>query len=284
MKARLSGPEPKSKTSIVIALAAHVVLVLGLAAITFHVPLIGLFNRPTPTPEQTLRFIRVAPEPNPARGATTRSRSTSPAMASARAVLAPRSIPAGIPRPAAPTVAPGVVVGANPTRRDSSMAIGVQPGIPDPRLAINPMDAGHLPMTDAQKAEAALSAIYDQYIDSVRASLANRGRAPGDWSWGGKDGDKWGWDQRGIHLGGITIPNAVLAALPLNIGPSGRNMNALTDSRTDAYIRSDIQAHANIMSEDDFRSAINKVRARIDRERQERMAKQRKDPPKDPPE
>ena len=279
MKARLTGPEPRSKTSIAIAFAAHVVLVLGLAAITFHVPLVDLFRRPTPTPEQTLRFVRVAPEPkHVAPGLTTRSTSTAPAMASARSVLAPRSTPVGIPKPAAPTAAPGVVIGSNnPTGRDSSMAKGVQPGIPDSRLAINPLDAGHLPLTDAQKTEAALSAIYDMYVDSVKASLANRGRAPGDWSWGGKDGDKWGWDQGGIHLGGITIPNAVLAALPLNIGPSGRNMNALTDARTDAYIRSDIQAHANLMSEDDVRTAINRIHARVERERQERMAKMRKD-------
>lgn len=281
MKARLSGPEPKSKTSIAIALAAHVVLVFGLATITFHVPLVELFRRPTPTPEQTLRFVRVAPEPKPvAPGPTTRPASTAPAMASARAVLAPRSTPVGIPKPAAPSAASGVVIGANnPTGRDSSLAVGVQPGIPDSRLAINPLDAGHLPMTDAQKAEAALSAIYDMYVDSVKASLANRGRAPGDWSWGGKDGDKWGWDQGGIHLGGITIPNAVLAALPLNIGPSGRNMNAITDGRMDAYMRTDIQMHANIMSEDDFRAAVKRIRDRVDRERQEKMAKKRKDPP-----
>lgn len=280
MKARLSGPEAKSKTSIAIALAAHVVLFLGLAAITFHVPLTELFHRGAPIPEQTLHYVRVAPEPKPVpSGATARPGTTAPVSVSARPVLTPRSIPAGIPKPAAPTVVPGVVLGNNPTRRDSSMAVGVQPGIPDSRLAINPMDAGHLPMTDAQQAEAALSTIYDQYVDSVKASIANRGRAPGDWTWGGKDGDKWGWDQGGIHLGGITIPNAVLAALPLNIGPTGRNMNALTDGRTDAYMRSDIAAHANMMSEDDFRAAVNKIRERIDRERQERMAKQRKDPP-----
>src|SRR5207244_9310333 len=134
--------------------------------------------------------------------------------------------------------------------------------IPDSRIALNPMDAGHLPRTDAQKADSALSAIYDMYVDSVKAALAHRGRDPGDWSWGGKDGDKWGWDQRGIHIGGITIPNAVLAALPLNIGLQGRNMNALTEGRADAYMRSDIQMHANIMSEDDFRSAVKRIRDR----------------------
>lgn len=278
MKASLSAPERKSKTSIAISIAAHVVLFFGLAAITFHYPLTELFRRSTPTPEQTLRYVRVAPELRPAaRGAGTRSALAAPATG--RTVLAPNSIPVGIPKPAAPTVAPGVAVASNRAGRDSSMAIGVQPGIPDSRLAINPIDAGHLPQTDAQKAMAALSAIYDQYVDSVKAALANPGRAPGDWSWGGKNGDKWGWDPNGIHLGGITIPNAVLAALPLNIGPSGRNMNALTEGRANSYMESDIQSHANIMSEDDFRAAIKRIRDRVDRERQEKMAKKRKDPP-----
>ena len=281
MNARLSAPEPRSKTSIAISLAAHVVLFLGLAAITFHVPVVSLFRRSQALPEQTVRYVRVAPEPRRAGpGVQTTTAPAVRSIAGARSVLAPTSIPVGIPKPAAPRVAPGVTVGAgNRTDRDSSMAIGVQPGIPDPRLAINPLSAGHLPMTDAQKAEAALAAIYDQYVDSVKASVANRGRAPGDWSWGGKDGDKWGWDQGGIHLGGITIPNAVLAALPLNIGPSGRNMNAVTDGRTDSYMRSDIAAHANIMSEDDFRTAVKRIRERVDRERQEKMAKKRQDPP-----
>lgn len=281
MRARLSGPEPKSKTSIAIALAIHAVLVLGLAAITFHIQIVE-FVRGKPVPEQTLHYIRLAPQPTPVptvrRGGGSGTPTAARAVASAR-LIAPSSIPSSIPKPVAPTAAAGVVIGPKRDGRDSSVAIGVQPGIPDSRLAINPMEAGHLPRTDAQKADSALSAIYGMYVDSVKASLANRGREPGDWSWGGKDGDKWGWDPGGIHLGGITIPNAVLAALPLNIGPSGHNMNALTEARTADYMRKDIAMHANIMSEDDFRAAAQRIRDRVDRERQEKMAKKRKDPP-----
>jgi hypothetical protein len=282
VKAQLSGPERKSKASIAISIAAHVVLVLGLAAITFR-PLREILLGPAPAPlrEQTVRYVRVAPEPPRVVGRTgARSASEARATAAARTVLAPRNIPVGIPTPAAPTAATRVVVGANnQAGRAQRMAAGVEPGIPDPRIAMNPMAVGYLPKTDAQKADSALSAIYDMYVDSVKAALAApRGRAPGDWSWGGKDGDKWGWDQAGIRLGGITIPNAVLAALPLNIGPQGRNMNALIEGRTDAYMRADIQMHANIMSEDEFRVAVNRIHARIDRERQEKMARARKPP------
>jgi hypothetical protein len=259
----------------------HVVLVLGLAAITFHVELVQ-FVRGKPIPEQTLHYVRLAPVPPaispPARRGGNLGAAASARIASAARLTAPSMTPVGIPKPAAPTVAPGVMDGTR-RDRDSSVAVGVQPGIPDSRLAINPIEPGHLPRTDAQKADSALSAIYGMYVDSVKASLAHHGRDPGDWSWGGKDGDKWGWDPNGIHLGGITIPNAVLAALPLNMGPTGHNMNALTEGRADAYMRQDIAMHANLMSEDDFRSAVKRIRDRVDRERQEKMAKQRKDQP-----
>jgi len=280
MKLRFSGPEPKNKASIAISIAAHVVLFIGLAAITFRFPLAQLFSRPAPTRQQTIRYVRVAPEPTPvASGTRARSGAEARAVAAVRTILAPTSIPVGIPRPVAPTAVQGVVVGAsNQAGRAPSMAAGVEPGIPDSRLAMNSTGVGRLPKTDAQRADSALSAIYDMYIDSVKAALANRGRDAGDWSWGGKDGNKWGWDPSGIHLGGITIPNAVLAALPLNIGPSGRNMNALTEGRTDAYMASDIRMHANVMSEDDFRTAVKRIRDRKDRERQEKMARTRKPP------
>lgn len=280
MKVRLTETERKSRTSVAVSIAAHVALFAGLAAITFHYPLY-FASRPAPMTETTIRYVRVTPAARAGGGGG--SRSTSPRSAVPRTVVAPTSIPETVPVQAVPTTpvpATGVSVGAKAsTARASSVAAGVQPGIPDSRLALNPMDAGHLFKTDAQKADSALSAIYDMYLDSVRVAQKNPGRAPGDWSWGGKDGDKWGWDQKGIHIGGITIPNAVLAALPLNIGPSGSNMNALTEGRADAFMRSDIQFHANAMSEDDFRSTVNRIRARKDRERQEKLAKQRKDPP-----
>ena len=281
MRARLTGTERKSNASIAISIAAHVALFAGLAAITFHYPL-SFSPRPTPMVETTIHYVRVASAPRPSGGGPG-ARSATRRSPSPMTVLAPRSIPVGVPKPTSPTSprpAVGVAIGANnQAGRAASSASGVEPGIPDSRIAMNPMAPGHLLKTDAQKADSALSAIYDMYLDSARAAGVNPARAPGDWSWGGKGGDKWGWDTNGIHIGGITIPNAVLAALPLNIGPTGSNMNALTERRTDAFMRSDIQLHANAMSEDEFRTAVRRIRDRVDRERQEKLAKRRKDPP-----
>jgi hypothetical protein len=279
VKIRLIGRERKSKTSIAISIAAHVALLAGLAAITFHYQII-FTSRPIPPEEHPIRYVRLVPEPAPGGGGAVRPQP--PRSATRMTILAPRSIPVGVPQPASPKFVPktGIAIGAteNPGR-DASPAAGVRPGIPDSRIVTDPVHAGHLLKTDAQKADSALSAIYQEYLDSVRYAQAHPQKDPRDWSWGGKNGDKWGWDPDGIHIGGITIPNAVLAALPLNMGPSGRNMNAITDGRADAYMRSDISLHANQMSEDDFKAKIQSIRDRKDRERQEKMAKRRKDPP-----
>jgi hypothetical protein len=75
----------------------------------------------------------------------------------------------------------------------------------------------------------------------------------------------------------------VLAALPIQQGPGGRNMNAITEMRTEEYVRNDIKYHAGMMTEDEFKSAVRRVRDRVDRERRERMAKEKDRAGKTPP-
>jgi hypothetical protein len=273
VKAQLTGPEQKTK-SVAISIAIHVVVFMALAAITFHYPLELLFNHQSPERIAPIRYVKLTPPvTKPAAG----PRSTHVASRTV-AMPQPSSIPVGVPAPTVPTAPIGVSTAPVADSGHSvGIAAGLRPGIPDGRLITTPGSLGRLPETDAQKAERALTAIYDAYVDSVRNVAAHAGREPGDWSWGGKDGDKWGWDKDGIHIGGISIPNAVLAALPLNIGPTGRNMNALTDARSNAYMESDIKFHSGMMSEDEFRSAVKSIRERVDRERAEK--KKEKTPP-----
>lgn len=278
MRAQLSGPDRKQKSSLAISLGVHAVLLALLGTLTFHYPIQELFRRSAPTPIQTLRYVRVAPEPPTGGGA---SRPQSRRLSRPAAMPAPRSTPVGIPAPSVPTAPSGIASGVSgDSTRSPGIGAGLRPGIPGERLITNPLALGRIPETDGQRAERALSAIYDQYIDSVRYAAAHPQRKGGDWSWGGDKGDKWGWDERGIHIGGISIPNIVLAALPLNFGPTGRNMNALTEARTDAYMRQDIKMHGDVMSEDEFKATVKRIRERVDRERRERMAKTK---PKDPP-
>src|SRR5207244_3199276 len=77
-------------------------------------------------------------------------------------------------------------------------------------------------------------------------------------------GRVWGWDQKGIHVGKYTIPQAVLALLPLNVsGPSP------IDVRRAQSIRSDVLQHAQQnVTEDEFRAAVKRIRTRKEQERQ----------------
>jgi hypothetical protein len=267
---RLWGREQKSKSSIAISIAIHVVVFAALATITFHYAP-ARFPRPEPVDAVAVRYIPLKP----------RAESGAPRRAPARAAPAPASlpavasIPATIPTPAAPLSPATTAIGAGGstavTSRDPGIGLGIRPGIPDGRLATNPGSLARAPETEGQQAERALAAIYGQYLDSARAQMSRDSatRKPGDWSWGGKDGAKWGWDDKGIHVGGITIPNIVLAALPMNVGPS----MSPVDVRARDFVRSDIQVHAGLMTQDEFKAAVRRVRDRVDRERRERMEK-----------
>ena len=107
------------------------------------------------------------------------------------------------------------------------------------------------------------------YVDS--AAIASGQRRPGDLTVKGKDGKVWGWDQAGIRLGKFTIPNALLALLPLNISPG----QSPIELRSAAYIRRDVLENGQrAVSEDEFRAAIKRIRERKEREKRERQEKQ----------
>jgi hypothetical protein len=281
VKFLLGGEEQRSKTSVAVSIAVHIVAIAALATLTIKIPLI-LYHAPDAIATTAVHYVVVKPQPSrPLQGGG--GTPTKTRGASETTVLAPTSIPTAPPVPVAPSAAPSTSlrVGNADRRADPGRAAtGVTLASPDARSALDPESVGRLPLSKSQRADSALTAIYGIYLDSVRAAMANPGRAPGDWSWGGKNGDKWGWDQNGIHIGGITIPNAVLAALPLNMGPGGENMNSITNQRTDAYIRNDIAYHSTMMTQDEFKDAVRRIRDRVDREKQEALAKRRKpDPP-----
>jgi len=280
VRASLWDRRGKSKSSVAISVAIHVVVIAALGTITFHYQL-GLFEKPEPVKAVPVRYVALRPRGT---GAAPRSQArATPPMTIPNAT----SIPIGIPSPAAaasasaPSAAAIGAGGAAPGvgAHDPGIGIGIRPGIPDGRLATNPMSVPAQPQTEGQKAERALAAIYQQYLDSARADLNNPKRAPGDWSWGGKDGDKWGWDANGIHVGGITIPNVVLAALPIPVTSNTEPVGM----RARQFMHDDIQRHAAVMSEDEFKQAVRRVRERVDRERRERMEKQQKKKEKEPP-
>ena len=84
-----------------------------------------------------------------------------------------------------------------------------------------------------------------------------------------RNGRTYGMDENGnIHLGGITIPGALLALIPM---PQGNIDQARANQRL-AAMRADImRAAARAQAEDDFRRAVQQIRERTQRERRERQ-------------
>jgi hypothetical protein len=282
VKASLSVREKRSKSSIAISMAIHVVVFAALATITFHYPLADIFHKPESLKPIPVRYIPLKPRSEPAPAPRRAGSRATPPVQLPQVSSIPATIPAPVPVPVSPsTTALGGGAATGQTSAAPGIGLGIRPGIPDGRLATNPIGIPRAPETEGQLAERALAAIYSQYLDSARAQMGRDSmtRKAGDWSWGGKDGDKWGWDQNGIHVAGITIPNIVLAALPMNVSPS----MSPVDMRSRDVIRNDIQSHAGLMTEDEFKAAVRRVRERVDRERRERMEKQKEREKKTPP-
>jgi hypothetical protein len=261
----------RSRASLLVSLGIHVAVVAALINVVFRYDIRSLGvveDRARATPER-LRYVRVAPEPAGGGAAVASLASTGP-TATIR-LRSPRRVPVGIARPSASTAAaaPGVEDRAGGTGRgtDVTAATGVQPSYTDPRLWPQPGPFTPVPKTAAQRADSAVKAAFGLFADSMATAAANKGRAPGDWTRTDKDGRKWGWDQSGIHLGKVKIPQAVLALLPLNV-QSNPTFNDPVTARETAFRRADIQYHANrAVSEDEFRRAVKRIRERKDRER-----------------
>jgi hypothetical protein len=176
--------------------------------------------------------------------------------------------------PSAPTApaaggTPGGVVGGTGVGGGSGPTTGIVPAEPDPRLAADAKFFYPRNKTPAQRADSAVKATILAYNDSVEqaAALASGKRKPGDWTFG-SDGKKWGVDGSKIYLGKFWIPSAVLAALPIRVqnNPGETIADRLSPAR-----RADVMLHAESQFHDDeFKSAVKRIRERKDRERREK--------------
>lgn len=250
-----------------LSLAVHAVLAVVLANVVFRYPLgqIMGFAPPRVKPER-IQYITLPAAPLESSGGAAAEPEAGGAPAPLQAPAA--AVPATIPPPvdSAPSQAAGGT-GLGRGIDDAGLATGLMPRRPDPRIALFPGPVARIPRTVAEDVDSIVSLAIGIYSDSL-AMLAGR-RHPGDWSVKGKDGNVWGWDHTGIRLGKFTIPNALLALLPLNM----TSAQSPIDARSAAYIRRDIFENAQrSISEDEFKAAVKRIRERKDRERAERLA------------
>ncbi|MGH7562386.1 MAG: hypothetical protein ACRENB_15370 [Gemmatimonadales bacterium] len=154
----------------------------------------------------------------------------------------------------------------------------VQPLPAPPREIARALARTHLELVDS-----AVSAIVQEYIDSVLNAPAPAGAQPPSWTTQ-IFGKTFGLDSRYIYLGGLKIPSAILALLPIN---TGNNVDLVAARRLTA-IREDLQyAAQRAQTMEDFKRAIREIREERERlkefERNQRIKPEKKDTTKKDP-
>jgi len=226
------------------------------------------FARSPQPPEESLRFVTVAPTTQPATlpDSGRRTRAATDRRPSAPPLVAPREVPSAIPAPApaTPSAAPPAT-SVGPLAGGAGPSKGVQPTYVDPRVWVVDPSLIYAPKTSEERLDSAVVATLKRHLDSLAATTHEPNKFErGDWTVE-KNGRKYGIDQNYIRLGKFSIPTALLALLPFN---RQANPTEVDRASSMAAMRADIVYHAQAaMNEEEFRQAVRAIRDRKERER-----------------
>jgi len=263
--------------SFLVSVAFHTALAVVLANVVLHYDIV--FQRPVlppPPAREQVTYVAVSPPAGAASGTTLTTPAPATEVEPQRRLVAPASVPTTIapaaPRPA-PAGTPGGTEGGTGIGGGTGDATGIVPGPVDPRLADGGKFFYPAYKTPAERTDSAVKAIIGAYNDSVAMAMAAAAseRKPGDWTFD-HNGKKYGVDGSKIYLGKFWIPSAVLAALPIRsqANPGERAVNRLSST-----YRGEILQHAQAQFHDDeFKTAVKRIRERKDRERREKQREQ----------
>ena len=281
-RARRSERNPRA---FAVALVLHVaVAVVLLRTITVNTALRTYLGFDEPVVTETLTLVETAPaepsEPPP------------PPPLRDPGVLADRNAPSRGPElapPDAPVAAPrryveaGDTVGGRVLTAAEAAVVGIKPG-GDPRLwAKADLDAlqravrgaalaGGVP--GARELDSVITATLLAARDSLDSMRVLQTWGPLTASWTKKDanGGTWGMDEKGLRLGKVTIPSALLGLLPMGAQQSMMSNPIQADrNRQVALAQSDIaRFRESGPGNDMFKSLVQELRERKDREREER--------------
>lgn len=199
----------------------------------------------------------------PVNGVVKRSRTVGPAVRSA-----PTTVPTAIPDATGGQGGAGGGTGSGTGSGSGAGVAGVVPGY-DPRLYPAPVEPPRVVRTPKERLDSVIAERFAEYADSVsnvpRSGVTEDGRGDLTFTRGGK---KYGWSQRGIVLGNITLPAPLLALLPLN--RIGSNPSAIIRQENPWLLRQQIQAGAQVaLNSETFNERVKRIRERRDRERKE---------------
>ena len=254
---------------LLLSIAIHIGVAFAILNAAFHYDFSGLVTPRIAAPvAERVTYVDAAP-PGGATGGRDSAGPAPRATEPSRGLVAPIRVPDVIAPAAPPTSGtPGGVVGGRGRGGAVSATTGIVPGDPDPRLLNDSHEFFPAPKTHAERVDSAVRASIYAYNDSVARARALAGKAPGDWTYEGKNGQKWGIDGNKIYLGKFAIPSAVLAALPLRIqGNPGETIadRLVTSRRADLLLHADAAFH-----DDEFKTAVKRIRERKDKERAEK--------------
>lgn len=255
---------------IVLSIAIHIVVIALIASITFRYPISALFGpRSDAEVKERIRYVETRPAPRePVGNGSSATREPPKRALKPAPLLAPTLTPSTLPPIAPPTVSVGSVSGTTGGTggAPAGVATGVEPALPDPRIELRPSSL-RLPLTQGERNDSAVKAIYYAYREAEIAAEEHKGRDPRDWTFE-KNGQKFGIDSQYVYLGKFKIPSMILAALPFNRG-IGVDGTRVIEARNAQWIQNDIYMHSQGMSEDDFRAAVRRIRERKEREKRE---------------
>ena len=265
----MSVKQRREPGPLLLSIAIHVIVAIAILNAAFHYDFSS--DRTVRVPSAVAEKITYTSMASPggAQGGLDSAGAPPKAMQPTRGLVAPLRVPTGIAAPPVPSAGnPGGVAGGR-GQASISVTTGVVPGDPDPRLNTDIHEFFPAPKTHAERVDSAVRASIYAYNDSVARAHGAAGRAPGDWTFE-KNGQKWGIDGSKIYLGKFAIPSAVLAALPIRIqGNPGETIadRLVTTRRADLLLHADAQLH-----DDEFKTAVKRIRERKDKERQDRRA------------
>jgi hypothetical protein len=158
------------------------------------------------------------------------------------------------------------------------------PGLAQGRLWVRPLPlpprelAQRLTKSRAQLVDSAVTAIVQQYLDSIANDPATRNQALPSWTTE-IAGKKFGLDSKNIYIAGLKIPAAVLALLPIPAGNIDQNRayNHLMDIRADL-----LYAARRAETMEEFKKVIREIRIRKEKEREFEKNQRTAPPPEKP--
>jgi hypothetical protein len=272
----------ESRRALAVSIILHVVIGIALIRVLLMPNGLGTWlhiSKASKPQVEHLQYVALPPAPPPPASAPSVPPPAHPAPppSGPKIVTAPTVVPTNVPAaPTKPAPSPEVE-GVGPVAATGGPGSGARIEYHDGHIWVPaaPPGTGERPRSIASQLDSAAHAMTGHYNDSVMALGPQH--QPGDWTKtiGGK---KWGVDPQYIHLGPVSIPTAILAALPLN-NFTGNPIDAANE-RAINYRSADIAFQRNKAEDDEeFNKAVKDERLRKEREHEQQQQQQKKETP-----